>query len=286
LETTYLMKKTFRFNFLLTVSLLLMCSAARAQSIFSALHLNEEREYKTAKPQKIIETNTFYNSKGNEVKKAVKTFDNAGMLLTEERFDEEGQLTSRSTYINDTINRLVLANNYEGWTKIPGPTRETKEYIYDNNHFLVRILDKNEMGNIYEKFEIINNEHGDPIDLAGYRFNNALFGRESATYLYDQNKAIVSVAKADGTVLSTDTMLIKFKKALQFPTPDMVFNDRGDMINWTNKNFNGTQTFFTAKFVYDSKGNCTDETIYKITIKANGKQKQEINRNFKKEYFY
>ncbi|MCS3737571.1 hypothetical protein [Mucilaginibacter dorajii] len=280
------MKRIFLFSYLLMISLLLMSGAARSQSIFTALHLNEEREYKTAKPRKIIETNTFYNSKGKEVKKAVKTFDSAGMLLTEERFDEDNQLTSRSTYTNDTVNRLVLENSYEDWTKITGTTKETIEYIYDSNNFLVRVLDKNKLGNVYEKFEIINNEHGDPIDLAGYRFNNALFGRESATYLYNQNKAIVSVSKADGTVLSTDTMLIKFKKALQFPTPDMAFNEQGDMINWTTKNFNGTQTFYTAKFDYDNKGNCTNETIYKVTIKPNGKQKQEINRNFKKEYFY
>jgi hypothetical protein len=280
------MKPTLYFKLLLFTSFLLINNTVHSQSIFSALHLNEEREYKTARPQKIIETNTFYNSNGKEVKKTVKTFDSAGMLMMEERFNEDDQLIERLTYTNDTTNRLVLSRIFERWAKITGPTKETAEYIYDSKHFLVRVLDKNKLGNVYDRFEIINNEHGDPIDLAGYYFNNVMFGRESATYIYDHNKAIISVAKPDGTVLTTDTMLIKFKNAAKYPAPNVNINDHGDIISWTSKNFNGSQTFFTAKFVYDSKGNCTDETIYKVTMKANGKQKQEINRNFKKEYFY
>src|SRR5690606_13576699 len=60
---------------------------AKSQNIFSALQLNAEREYKTKRPKKIVETNTFFNSSGKQVDKNIKIFDEAGMLLTEERYD-------------------------------------------------------------------------------------------------------------------------------------------------------------------------------------------------------
>ena len=86
---------------------------ANTQSIFSALHLNENREYKTARPKKIDETNTFYNSSGKKVYSNIKTFDEAGMLLKEERYGEYGDLQARLIYTNDTINKLHLSRMFE-----------------------------------------------------------------------------------------------------------------------------------------------------------------------------
>ncbi|MEO6455374.1 MAG: hypothetical protein ABIN97_14940, partial [Ginsengibacter sp.] len=62
--------------FLLTI----ISNLANSQNIYSALQLNQDREYRTKKPKKIIETNTFYNTNGTQVDKNVKTFDEAGML--------------------------------------------------------------------------------------------------------------------------------------------------------------------------------------------------------------
>jgi hypothetical protein len=51
--------------FLLT----LLCGLVKSQNIYSSLRLNQEREYKTTKAKKIVETNTFFNSSGNQVNK-------------------------------------------------------------------------------------------------------------------------------------------------------------------------------------------------------------------------
>jgi SNF family Na+-dependent transporter len=47
--------------------LLFFSGLAISQNVYSALQLNAEREYKTKRPKKIIETNTFFNKSGNRL---------------------------------------------------------------------------------------------------------------------------------------------------------------------------------------------------------------------------
>src|SRR5687768_7695003 len=129
------MKATLFFKLTFSLCLILPVTFINAQNIYSALHLNENREYKTAKPKKIVETNIFYNSSGKQVDKNVKTFDAAGMLLTEERFDENGNLQARLTYSNDTANKLTLTRIMERWTQL-GYSKETAFYTYERNNHL------------------------------------------------------------------------------------------------------------------------------------------------------
>src|SRR5690606_18715637 len=103
---------------------ILMTMNVRSQNIYTALHLNVNQDYHTQKPRKIIETNIFFNSSGKQVEKNVKTFDDAGMLLIEERFDENGFLKAKLTYLNDTVNRIILSRIYEVWSKF-GYMKET-----------------------------------------------------------------------------------------------------------------------------------------------------------------
>jgi hypothetical protein len=41
---------------------------------------------------------------------------------------------------------------------------------------------------------------------------------------------------------------------------------------------NGTATEFEEEYLYDSFGNCTENRIYKVTVKGNGRIKREIDR--------
>lgn len=267
------------------LSLTLIAADAHSQNIYSALRLNEQREYKTSKPIKIIETNIFYTSTGKEVHKNIKTFDGAGMILTETRFDEEGSLTARLSYTNDTTNKITLTRVFERWNRF-GSSRETAFYEYDSNHFLTRITDKNAMGNVLRRSEIVNNEKGDPTALTLFDGNGNSFGTETALYFYERNKVLTTAHSGDGTPLSSDTITISFKNASLFPGPTDSFNEKGDRVSWLSKNLDGKETLFEEEYVYDKFGNCTENRIFKVTVKANGKHKREIDRIFKKEYFY
>jgi hypothetical protein len=258
---------------------------ASSQNIYSALQLNENRDYKTVKPKKIVETNIFYNSNGKQVDKNVKTFDEAGMLFTEERFDESVKLKARLTYTNDTTKKLKLTRTFERWTQMDY-FKETAFYIYDSNNYLVGIIDKDANGNIIRKTNHLVNDKGHPIELELIDGNGNSVGMETASYLYDKNKVITAVVTNDNDTLSLDTIKISFIKSYLFSGDGEKYNVNGDLITSTRRNLNGTLTELEQEYLYDSFGNCTENSIYKVTVKGNGKRKREIDRIFKKQYTY
>lgn len=271
---------------IIAILLILISDLVVAQNIFSALHMNEERDYKTKRPKKIVETSTYYHSNGKEIVKNVKEFDAAGMLLKEERFNEGGSLTVRLTYSNDTVNRLTLTRMFERWNQF-GNTKETAYYIYDSNKFLIRITDINANDKVIRRSEIRCNEKGDPIELRLFDPNGKPFGMETASYLYDKNKTVTTVISNEGSILSTDTIKISFREAYLYPSGVERYNLNGDLIIWTSQNFSKTETtLFESEYSYDNFGNCTQEITYKVKVKANGKRKREISKDLKKEYVY
>jgi hypothetical protein len=263
----------------------LVNDVVNSQNIFSALQLNQEREYKTVRPKKIVEINTFFNSSSTQIDKNIKIFDGAGMLITEERFNESGSLTARLIYTNDTINRLILTRTFERWTTI-GYLKETAYFSYDSNKFLVGTTDKDASGNIMRQTNFVCNDKGHPVELSLFDGKGNSYGREIATYLYDKNKVVTSVISNDGRLLTTDTIKISFKEASLFPDSNEVYNSAGDLISGVRKNLDGTGTIYEQEYIYDKFGNCTENKIYKVTVKGNGKRKREKDRIFRKEYTY
>ena len=272
-------------KFIQLILLAFTCITTKSQNIYSALHLNEEREYKTKRPKNIIKTNIFYNNSGKQTLKEVESFDESGMFLNEERFDEDGSRTVMLTHTNDTINRIVLSSTFERWTKF-GYSKELTTYEYDSNKFLIRILTKNDKGNILRQTEIKNNDKGHPIEMIVFDESGNSFGKEIAKYFYETNTYVASVLTNDNRVLSSDTNKISYKNAYKYPSDKNVFNEHGDEIKWASRNFNGTETNFEEEYTYDEYGNCTENKIFKVEYTASGKSKREIDRIFKKKYKY
>jgi len=256
---------------------------SHAQNIFTALHLNEISEFKFGKPSQIIETNTFYSSRNTQIDKNVKTYDNAGMLLEEDRYDEDGKLTAKLKYINDTTKRLILQRIFERWARI-GYSKGTAVYAYDEHNFLIRVTDLDANGSTVNISELVNNARGNPIELRLYARNGGSYGVEKAEYYYDQNMVVTSVYSNDGDRLSTDTLAIDYSKA--GPIDKSVYNDRGDAISYTSKNLDGSRRFFEEEYGYDDAGNWIDQKIYEVTIKKNGKKRRELDRRFQKQIIY
>jgi len=264
---------------LLTFSL----TISRAQNIFSALHLNETSEFKFGKPSQIIETNTFYSSRNTQIDKNVKTYDNAGILLEEDRYDDDGKLTAKLRYINDTTKRLKLQRIFERWART-GYSKETAVYTYDEHNFLIRVTDLNANGNTINVSQLVNNAKGNPTELRLYAGNGGAYGVEKAEYYYDENMVVTSVYSNDGGKLSTDTLAIDYSKA--GPIDKSVYNDRGDAISYTSKNLDGSRHLFEEEYSYDDAGNCIDQKIYEVTIKKNGKKRRALDRRFQKQVIY
>ena len=263
----------------------LATSTAQAQNIFSALHLNEETEYKTKRPKKIAETKTFFNATGQRTDKCTKVFDDAGMLLTEERFDENGARTARLTHKNDTVNRRCLENRFERWGKT-GYGEEVTLYSYDPNHFLVRVTDQDGRGSISRISKIENNDKGHPVALVLTDAQGNPFGKETAAYSYDRNSVVTTVLGTDDNVIATDTARISFKDAYLYPKEGDVYNEHGDPVKWASRQFDGEIAVFEAEYAYDAFGNCISAVTYKVETTRGGKPKKKKHLSLERQYTY
>ncbi|MES1250135.1 MAG: hypothetical protein ABUL46_05590 [Chitinophaga rupis] len=212
-------------------------------------------------------------------------FDDAGMVVEEQRFDENEKLTARLTCTNDTVNRITLTRTFERWGTL-GYQKETTFYDYDTGKHLIRVTDKGANGHVTGITEIVNNDKGYPAELVTFDGNGHRIGKEVATYFYDSNKVATAVITNDGQTFPGDTILMNFNKAHLFPTNTDIYNSNGDVVSWVSKGLDGSRTLYNEEYTYDQVGNCTEEKIFKVTVKANGKQKRKIDRDFRKEYFY
>lgn len=202
----------------------------------------------------------------------------------EVRYNEDGSIKARLTYTNDTVTRLKLSRVFERMT--PDYSKQTAYYSYNNSNFLTGMTEKDEMGRVITQSNVVCDSNGHPVELALFDGKRNPYGKEVATYLYDSNMVISSVIGNNGATISTDTGKISFTKTNSLPREQEKYNANGDLTNWTSKNLNGSETIYEAEYMYDKAGNCTEERIYKITVKSNGKRKKADDRVFKKEYFY
>jgi hypothetical protein len=271
----------------ITLVFLFVCIGANvwSQNIFSSLWLNDREEYKSRRPKRIVETNTFYIESGKRVDKNVKEFDAAGMVQTEERFNDEGKLTARLTYTNDTVRRIKLTRIFERWNQF-GYSKETATYEYDAKYNLIGTTDTDGNGNVIQRTVQVCNEKGHPSELSVFNANGTLFGKEVASYLYDRNLVITSVVSSDGKTLSSDTTKISYSHASEFPSDYEVYNERGDLTKWRRLESSGSYTYFEEEYEYDSYGNSTENKIFKVTVKRSGSRQRKIDRIFRKEYYY
>jgi len=271
-----------------SISLLLLVLTAgvvKGQNIYSALQLNEQTAYKAKRPKQIAETKTVFGLEGQKVEKSVKVFDAAGMLLTEERFDENGKRTARLTLKNDTVNRRCLERSFERWGAT-GNARETTIYSYDASHFLIRVTDQDANGATMLISKITNDEKGHPVELSLEDGQGTPIGKETAAYLYDRNSVVTTVFDNDGKKISADTLRISLKDARLHPAEGTVYNEQGDLTKWTSKQTTGAPDVYEAEYVYDTAGNCIDEVISKVEVKGAAKPKKKKEKRFERQYTY
>jgi hypothetical protein len=255
-----------------------------AQDIVAVLRTNQNTEYKTKRPKKIVETITSHAASGIRVEKSIKLFDDAGMLTMEEYYDEEG-LRRRSAYTNDTINRLRLTHAVESWTAT-GLVKENNYYNYDAGHFLVSIVTKDAKDNILHQAKITNDQKGNPIELHLFKGNDSLIGKEKAVYLYDKNKVISYLLEYDGSIVSTDTSKINYAIASKYPDSGEAYFPNGDMARYTSTYFDDLRATTSFFYSYDRFGNCVERKEYGVDKKRKGKYQQRLDKEIRKEYVY
>lgn len=273
-------------SILFLFSLLSLTQTSDGQSIFSVLHLNEERDVTQGTPKSITDSKIFYNSNGNERKKEYTEYDQSGLPISKVFLDENGNITSRVDYKYDTTKRIILESKLTE-INVRFPTNRVRTvYQYETSKNPIRIQYLNSQGNVLSEVLLKNDSSGLPIELQLFEPAGNLIGIEIASYIPADNKAIVSIANNKGNILSTDTMKISFKNAHKFNDPHIKYNEKGEVTYSESQWPNGSIHYKEYEYTYDQIGNWTDQKAFEVTYKSNGKKKRDIKYHFKREIIY
>lgn len=240
-----------------------------SQNIFSAVHHDRKPSLRTSpNVYKIERTNTFYNSSGKEVTKEISFLNDHMKIQSENRYNQEGNLTARLTFIYDSVSDKNIGRKFERWHPLIGYSSESAEYVYDENNHLIKVIDRDMHHNIFRETFILNNEKGDPVELKVIEENRIISAIEKAVYNYENNEVTVIVIDGDGNVLSSNTTAISFEEKRL----GNEYNEFGDLIKTENSEI---------EYRYDKHNNWTKQIIYNT---KNGKRKK--NSIFTRTLFY
>jgi hypothetical protein len=256
----------------------------QAQNIYWALHLNDNTEYKKAKPKKIIETGTYNITTQPRNTRSIVLFDDAGRILSREYNNLEDKYTVTTRFVYDTVRNIVLSCSEESKSHIRTLTNTT-HFEYDSNLHLVRIFYRDESNKLIRITQITNNEKGHPVQLVELDSNGVQILMETAVYNYEKNRVAMSVFSKDGKEYSSSALRIDRTIASQVPEVYEKYNEQGDLIAYQGKISDGTTLPFEVDIIYDEKGNWKERKHYEI-ISPYGKKERVLSSVYRREYFY
>ena len=268
----------------LTIILLFTGCLLKGQNIYWTLHLNEQTEYKTVKPKKIIETGTYNLTTSPRNVQSTILFDDAGRIKFREWHQEEDNYTTITKYVYDTTRNILIAQINEFISHIK-TTSDTTHFEYNSNQHVVGMLHKNDDNNVLRITQIINNEKGHPVKLIDLDSNGIQIRMETAVYNYEKNRVVTAVYGTDGKQYFTNSHKIDRSIASQFPDVNEKYNQQGDVIAYEGKLPDGTMHPYEIDRTYDDKGNWTESKTYEI-ISPGGKRERVLVMHYRREYFY
>ncbi len=252
---------------LYSLLLILIGLNCKAQSIATAL--SHDRSYDIREEpivSKIISYTTYYRKNETEKKRTVSIFNETNMLSSELRYDKNGKLIARLIIKYDSTKTRSLSRKFETWNRVVGHSVEIADYIYDENNFLIKTIDKNRNNQIFRITTLENNERGHPEKLTLQSNNFNFSGIENAKYNYQKNVVDISVLDDNGKAISTNKMRINFSER---KFDDLIYNK--NLIKSKNKEYS---------YKYDKNNNWIRKTNYEY---KNGKKRkyQTITRKIK-----
>lgn len=236
------------------------------QNIYSALHHDEKLKFNGDRNiKKIIKQVTFLNKSGKEIEKSTIIFNDSSRVVQEDRFNERYKRQTRFIINYDSTQTHSIKRKVQ--LRQPYVRKSTTTfYKYDENNFLIKIIDK-KYNKVFRITNIINNKNGHPIELEVIE-NSILYGKEKAEYDYENNIMKRTVYSPSGEILSSTSGRIDFsisdKRDLR--------NEYGDLIQ---------SKLFKFEYKYDKYGNWKRKKRYML---KNGKWTE--NALFKRTITY
>ncbi|WP_433835421.1 hypothetical protein [Flavobacterium anhuiense] len=239
-----------------------------SQSTLTSLNFGKNNDFhSTRSVLQTITNTTFYNSNNTtEQTKEIKSYNTQNNIVTEFRYDGEGNLKQRLTRSYDSTGVRCIGRKFENWHRYLGHTIEIAYYNYDSKGYLVNVTDKDQNGNIFRHTDFVNDEKGNPIEIINFK-GNQIIGTEKNEYDYDKNEVIIKYFDINNQLMNSQTSKINFSKS----DPADIVNEYGDIIKSSK---------YEMELKYDKFGNWIKKKYSTIT---EGKivKKSETTRTIK-----
>lgn len=237
---------------LFQAALMLTALNTFGQSITSALSHDDTYDIRPGSHAVEITTeSTFYNRSGKEKHKDITVLNDRDMLVSENRFDENGNIRALLYFEYDAGGTQRLKRSFKQKINLVGVSSETATYTYDANGYMVAITDRNSSNMIFRQTFITNNEAGLPIALTTTDGNGNPYGTETAVYDIPNNTVAISYYNAN------DEKVNEVQHTINYAVQDEgdVYNEFGDPVRAGD---------FEFEYRYDSHNNWIKQVRYKI----------------------
>ncbi len=260
--------QSMNLKVILSALLVIVSFEGLTQNIYSALQHDRGVDLRTEpKVEELIVKTTFINKESTYTKKDVILVNSKHKIISETRFDKNGELESRLTKTFDSSDLRSLTRKLERWHPVLGYSFKTAYYTYDENGHLTKVQDKDQDDILYQETTITNNENGDPIELVVRTSNSDQYGKEVAIYDYPNNRVITKVLGNNGAVISESSITIDFSVQMN----DNTYNEFGDLIKSSKHEY---------EYKYDKHNNWTKKVIFKM-VDGKRTRYQSITRKIK-----
>lgn len=240
-----------------------------SQSIYSILRQEWIKNDSTI--EKIIETTTNYNPSSPEILKSTYHFDSKGLQIKRDDYNEDGTIKARLKYHYDS-DEYLISRTFENWINIIGYQIDSAIYKYDSTG-LISIYSYDSSG-LLKTYAIIENKYNFPINLVSYYPNGNVIGIEKATYVFEINRAFISVYNKSGFQIGKPTEHpISFEKEKEIDFSSKKYNEKGDLIEYLTKRCYACEDYVTyqIEYKYNKNNHWIRETRYLI---ENNKRKK------------
>ena len=252
--------------------LFLLCSIfffqGFSQDIYSVLTLDQGLDiHPDTKVAQLTAITTSYDQKETQTEKAVTIINKNQQIVSVSHYNEKDSLKSKTSRTYDIKNNKYLSCKTENWSSLLGYSSEIENYKYDENGFLVKIIESNHFDIVMREVHVKNNTQGHPIALE-LKFPDGANSivMETATYDYPNKKV-------------TTKMIIKNDKILR--QQDILLTDTQVKIEKTyGPDGKIVPEQYEYEFKYDQRQNWIEKTVYKL---QNGQRTkyQVISREIK-----
>ncbi|WP_157274148.1 hypothetical protein [Pedobacter sp. BAL39] len=256
----------------------LITACAYSQSLRNHIFFKDDWSSIMGRPKTMKTVSVSYRTNGEVGNKVeLMQFDERSLPVYKSSLNDNGTVSKIEYFKYDTLKRLLL-ERYILDKNTDKPTRRVLfYYTYQDGKYPVKYQELNRDSVVVSETHTTMNAMGLPEESFLFEPVGVFVGSEKAIYFLDQNKVALSVLDNEGSITFTDTAFFSLSPNVRVNSPNLRYNERGDLI-WSQRQAKSGTVLNEYDYIYDEKNNFIKKSMFKVTTKPNGKKRRELTQ--------